>query len=850
MSASIDSFDANAYRARVAATLAVPVTAVQLKVQPGSLVVSVRIDAVETSEAARLLERISQASHVVFGAEAEVMEVPHLTQPLLDDALEREAWISNGTNVDPSIQAEFAPSPPTPRYPPAAPPSPSPPPIRPPYPVHVRAPISRVHRESQQAAMHAIWDGLGLSAPHLSEYPCDASAPKAWVPPLECDQGHVIGIRIHSHHLTGTLSEAFGTLSELQTLELTNNRLSGTVPSEFGALRQLRSLELDQNYLSGSLPTEFGMLSELRSLSTFWNRLSGTVPTEFRNLDLDECELGAGNIWSTNAFECPLPTQLSKACMNDLHCGPLHPMALQYRPDLAAQPVASSPLLHSPPSTSSSSTSPPSRPIERMPVPSPPTVHSPSLVSTLSPPPTTPTMTAPPPPHVAAQSVPPVVPSVPNAPDAPATELTQQSTAALETSNANVNTKDDNTSNVGTLTSLAGASLVVFGMGWFYIRRRRRAQKVRKELVHDQAAPLNAVDCSTTRRRVILDADACTEDNSSTPRDQRDHDVDEMLTPRSKAIYNAQSETPQPSDLRASLLDARRSLASEGTSRLPRTRSRCLNAELQRLSERAQEAHDVRNSNTIPSAEQHDADSHFGTLDDEVLGELNTSERHRLNAASIETFISNDDAAGVGVRYAGNASDGETLRNSSSSWSHRRARSGKSTQDDANHDDDESDDTGDKDDKDDKDDNGDDSTQSSDGETNARFAYRGGMTVQDVRIEPEESQSQYLGDLTSSEASVLNKTARQESNRRRKSSRRDSSKPFPSPTTLPRPSRESMSGVRHHGNSTILEEEEREFSSNSSPRSSNGSGRSNGTAASHGVLTEKSNAEERTSYLL
>jgi len=88
------------------------------------------------------------------------------------------------------------------------------------------------------------------------------------------------------------------------------------------------------------------------------------------------------------------------------------------------------------------------------------------------------------------------------------------------------------------------------------VRRRRRLNKDRKSLLEAQAqrtrAPLRP-DASN-RRIVVAQEENDTDADGSTPREQRDRDVDEMLTPRSKATLSAQSNQPQVSDLRAALL--------------------------------------------------------------------------------------------------------------------------------------------------------------------------------------------------------------------------------------------------------------------------------------------------------
>ena len=72
--------------------------------------------------------------------------------------------------------------------------------------------------------------------------------------------------------LSGTLPSEYGSLSNLQDLELHNNNLRGTLPSEYSSLSNLEYLWLHENSLSGTVPSELISLSKLQYL---W--LDGTM---------------------------------------------------------------------------------------------------------------------------------------------------------------------------------------------------------------------------------------------------------------------------------------------------------------------------------------------------------------------------------------------------------------------------------------------------------------------------------------------------------------------------------------------------------------------------------------------
>ena len=88
-----------------------------------------------------------------------------------------------------------------------------------------------------------------------------------------------------------------GALTELKRFDLGYNRLFGNIPPEFGGLAKLERLDLGDNRLSGNIPPELGGLAELKRLDLGYNRLSGNIPPELGGLaELKRLELGGNDL--------------------------------------------------------------------------------------------------------------------------------------------------------------------------------------------------------------------------------------------------------------------------------------------------------------------------------------------------------------------------------------------------------------------------------------------------------------------------------------------------------------------------------------------------------------------------
>ena len=80
---------------------------------------------------------------------------------------------------------------------------------------------------------------------------------------VELADGRVVGLRMSSEGIVGTIPSELGSLANLQGLYLSGNQLTGEIPPELGGLSNLTELSLSGNQLTGEIPPELGGLSNL-----------------------------------------------------------------------------------------------------------------------------------------------------------------------------------------------------------------------------------------------------------------------------------------------------------------------------------------------------------------------------------------------------------------------------------------------------------------------------------------------------------------------------------------------------------------------------------------------------------
>ena len=104
---------------------------------------------------------------------------------------------------------------------------------------------------------------------------------EAWGGVTTDDDDRVLHLNLEGKGLAGPIPPILADLSELETLQLSENALTGSIPPELGSLQQLRVLNLGSNLLDGPIPSGLNKLTSLQELLLSGNALSGAIPPGF-----------------------------------------------------------------------------------------------------------------------------------------------------------------------------------------------------------------------------------------------------------------------------------------------------------------------------------------------------------------------------------------------------------------------------------------------------------------------------------------------------------------------------------------------------------------------------------------
>ncbi|XP_059064880.1 receptor-like protein 18 [Cryptomeria japonica] len=103
-----------------------------------------------------------------------------------------------------------------------------------------------------------------------------------------------------ANDLSGDIPSSVGLLQYLEVLDLSNNKLFGKIPSSITNCSSLTTLNLANTGLMGEIPYHMGMLSELSSLHLDGNMLKGNLPSSLKNCSSLQILDLANNLFSRN----------------------------------------------------------------------------------------------------------------------------------------------------------------------------------------------------------------------------------------------------------------------------------------------------------------------------------------------------------------------------------------------------------------------------------------------------------------------------------------------------------------------------------------------------------------------
>ncbi|XP_076942781.1 leucine-rich repeat receptor protein kinase HPCA1-like [Bidens hawaiensis] len=119
------------------------------------------------------------------------------------------------------------------------------------------------------------------SNPHITHFLCG----------LTCSKNRVTQLTFDRVGYSGTLSPLVSQLTQLVTIDLSDNKLSGPIPTSLFTLPNLQTLNLRSNSFSGTIPPIISNLKNIETLDISHNSLSGSLPDTSTSLTLTRLDL-------------------------------------------------------------------------------------------------------------------------------------------------------------------------------------------------------------------------------------------------------------------------------------------------------------------------------------------------------------------------------------------------------------------------------------------------------------------------------------------------------------------------------------------------------------------------------
>ncbi|KAI3702407.1 hypothetical protein L6452_28145 [Arctium lappa] len=126
--------------------------------------------------------------------------------------------------------------------------------------------------------------GLSCSGNRVTQLTFDPAGYVGTLSPLVSKLTQLITIDLSDNKFSGAIPNSLFFLPNLQTLILGSNSFSGVIPPSISNLRSIQTLDISRNSLSGSLPNTLASLTELTRLDLSFNKLTGPITKLPKNI--------------------------------------------------------------------------------------------------------------------------------------------------------------------------------------------------------------------------------------------------------------------------------------------------------------------------------------------------------------------------------------------------------------------------------------------------------------------------------------------------------------------------------------------------------------------------------------
>ncbi|XP_071736796.1 uncharacterized protein [Rutidosis leptorrhynchoides] len=126
--------------------------------------------------------------------------------------------------------------------------------------------------------------GLSCSGNRVTQLTLDPAGYTGTLSPLVSQLTQLITIDLSDNKFSGQIPNSLFFLPNLQTLILGSNSFSGVIPASISNLKKLQTLDISHNFISGSLPNSLTQLTELTRLDLSYNKLNGALPKLPKNI--------------------------------------------------------------------------------------------------------------------------------------------------------------------------------------------------------------------------------------------------------------------------------------------------------------------------------------------------------------------------------------------------------------------------------------------------------------------------------------------------------------------------------------------------------------------------------------